>query len=138
MARYANVELDAGARLAPEADVPGGLGYAADTGYVCSTGFAAFDPAGLPAVLTAGHCTNDGAAQSATLHFQGVPAGLLGDFGFSQFGGTGNSPVLSPGDDSGPRQRRNRHRRDRKPPRRPGPAAGRHHLGGHRQNPGRT
>ncbi|MDR6414975.1 S1 family peptidase [Pseudarthrobacter sulfonivorans] len=102
VARYANVELDAGVRLAPEADVPGGLGYAADTGYICSTGFAAFDPAGLPAVLTAGHCTNDGAAQSATLHFQGVPAGLLGDFGFSQFGGTGNSPVLSPGDDADP------------------------------------
>ncbi len=102
VARYANVELDAGARLAPEADVPGGLGYAADTGYVCSTGFAAFDPAGLPAVLTAGHCTNDGAAQSATLHFQGVPAGLLGDFGFSQFGGTGNSPVLRPGDAADP------------------------------------
>lgn len=102
VARYANVELDAGARLAPEADVPGGLGYAADTGYICSTGFAAFDPAGLPAVLTAGHCTDDGTAQSATLEFEGVPAGLLGAFGFSQFGGTGNSSVLNPGNAADP------------------------------------
>jgi hypothetical protein len=102
VARYANVELDAGARLAPEAEVPGGLGYAADTGYVCSTGFSAFDPAGLPAVLTAGHCTDDGTAESATLHFQGLPAGLLGNFGFSQFGGTGNSTVLRPGNDADP------------------------------------
>ncbi len=102
VARYANVELDAGAPLAPEADVPGGLGYAADTGYICSTGFSAFDPAGLPAVLTAGHCTDDGAARSATLHFQGLPAGLLGNFGFSQFGGTGNSSVLRPGNVADP------------------------------------
>ncbi|MCU1434838.1 MAG: hypothetical protein JWR71_1563 [Pseudarthrobacter sp.] len=102
VARFANVALDAGARLAPEADVPGGLGYAADTGYVCSTGFAAFDPAGLPAVLTAGHCTNDGSAQSATLQFLGTPAGRLGDFGFSQFGGPGNTTVLRPGNSTDP------------------------------------
>jgi hypothetical protein len=102
VARYANVELDAGARLAPEADVPGGLGYEADTGYICSTGFSAFDPAGLPAVLTAGHCTDDGTAQSAKLHFLGTPAGMLGKFGFSQFGGAGNSPVLRPGNDNDP------------------------------------
>lgn len=98
VARYANVELDAGAPLAPEADVPGGLGYSADTGYVCSTGFSAFDPAGLPAVLSAGHCTSDGSAESATLEFLGTPAGRLGDFGFSQFGGPGNSTVLWSGD----------------------------------------
>lgn len=102
VARFTNVELDAGARLAPEADVPGGLGYAADTGYVCSTGFAAFDPAGLPAVLTAGHCTNDGSARSATLQFLGTPAGRLGDFGFSQFGGPGNTTVLRPGNSTDP------------------------------------
>lgn len=102
VARFTNVELDAGARLAPEADVPGGLGYAADTGYVCSTGFAAFDPAGLPAVLTAGHCTNDGSARSAALQFLGTPAGRLGDFGFSQFGGPGNTTVLRPGNSTDP------------------------------------
>jgi streptogrisin C len=102
VSRYANVILDAGARIAPQADVPGGLGYRADTGYSCSTGFSAFDPAGLPSLLTAGHCSNDGAAAAATLEFQGVPAGLLGRFGFSQFGGPGNSPVLRPGNDADP------------------------------------
>jgi streptogrisin C len=102
VARYANVELTAGDRLAPEADVPGGLGYAADTGYVCSTGFAAFDGSGVPAVLTAGHCTTDGSAASATLQFLGTPAGRLGDFGFSQFGGTGNSTILRPGNSTDP------------------------------------
>lgn len=96
VSRYANVSLDDGARLAPEADLPGGLGYRADN-WACSTGFSAFDPSGLPAVLTAGHCTNDGAAKSAILEFQGTPAGLLGQFGFSQFGGPANSPVLRPG-----------------------------------------
>ncbi|MCU1434161.1 MAG: hypothetical protein JWR71_886 [Pseudarthrobacter sp.] len=102
VARYANVELDAGTRLAPEADVAGGLGYSADTGYVCSTGFSAFSPAGLPAVLSAGHCTSDGAAASATLQFLGTPAGRLGDFGFSQFGGPGNSTVLRAGNAEDP------------------------------------
>ena len=96
VSRYANVELDGGTPLKSEADVPGGVGYQTDIGYVCSTGFSAFDPAGLPAVLTAGHCASDGAAKTATLEFQGVPAGLLGKFGFSQFGGPGNTRVLDP------------------------------------------
>lgn len=102
VARYANVELDGGAPLAPEADVPGGVGYIADTGWICSTGFSAFDPAGLPAVLTAGHCASDGAAKTADLTLQGVSAGLLGSFGFSQFGGPGNSRVLDPNTAAGP------------------------------------
>jgi streptogrisin C len=96
VARFANVELDGGAPLAPEADVPGGVGYVADTGWFCSTGFSAFDPAGLPAVLTAGHCASDGAAETATLEFPFTQAGPLGRFGFSQFGGPGNSWVLDP------------------------------------------
>ncbi|TPV52460.1 peptidase [Pseudarthrobacter phenanthrenivorans] len=94
VARFANVELDGGAPLGPEADVPGGVGYIADTGWVCSTGFSAFDPAGLPSVLTAGHCTSDGTAETAELEFQFDRTGLLGRFGFSQFGGPGNSPVV--------------------------------------------
>lgn len=97
VAQYANVELDAGTHLAPEADVPGGVGYIADTGdfgYVCSTGFSLFDPAGVPAVLSAGHCTYDGAAQTATLEFQLDRRELLGRFGFSQFGGPGNSRIV--------------------------------------------
>ena len=94
VSRYANVELDGGAPIKPEADVPGGTGYQTDIGFVCSTGFSAFDPAGVPAVLTAGHCASDGAAKTATLEFQFNKLGLLGKFGFSQFGGPGNSRVV--------------------------------------------
>jgi streptogrisin C len=102
VSRYANVELDGGAPLVPEKDVPGGVGYIADTGWVCSTGFSAFDPAGLPAVLTAGHCASDGAAETAELEFQFNRLGLLGSFGFSQFGGPGNSWLLDPNTAIGP------------------------------------
>ncbi|WP_286132827.1 S1 family peptidase [Arthrobacter sp. OY3WO11] len=104
VARFANVELDDGTPLAPEADVPGGVGYIADTGWICSAGFSAFDPAGLPAVLTAGHCASDGAAETAELEFQFNRTGPLGKFGFSQFGGPGNSPVLRPGSVNDPLQ----------------------------------
>lgn len=96
VARYANVVLDGGAPLKPEADVPGGVGYRTDNRAICSTGFSAFDPSGLPAVLTAGHCTDDGMATTAELLLQGVPAGPLGTFQFSQLGGPGNSRVLDP------------------------------------------
>lgn len=94
--RYANVVLDGAAPLKPEAGVPGGVGYQTDQQAICSTGFSAFDPAGLPTVLTAGHCADDGAAKTADLLFQGVPNGRLGDFEFSQYGGPGNSRVLNP------------------------------------------
>ncbi|MDQ0632700.1 streptogrisin C [Arthrobacter pascens] len=103
VARYANVKLDDGPALTPEADVVGGQGYFADTGEICSTGFSAFDPAGLPTILTAGHCADDGAAHQATLEFpQWNRAGLLGIFGFSQFGGPGNTPVSNPLDPQNP------------------------------------
>jgi hypothetical protein len=94
VARYANVELDGGAHLAPEAEVLGGEGYIADTGWVCSTGFSAFDPGGDPALLSAGHCASDGAAQATTREFQFNMLGPLGEFGFSQFGGPGNSRII--------------------------------------------
>lgn len=96
VSRYANVVLDGGAPLKPEADVPGGVGYQTDKQAICSTGFSAFDPAGLSTVLTAGHCADDGAAKTTALLFQGVPNGRLGDFVFSQYGGPGNSRVLNP------------------------------------------
>lgn len=95
-AKYANVELDGGAPLKPEADVPGGVGYQTDQQTICSTGYSAFDPAGIPSVLTAGHCTDDGVATTADLLLQGLPNGRLGTFEFSQFGGPGNSTVLNP------------------------------------------
>ena len=95
VSRYANVELDGGAPLMPESDVPGGVGYQTDQNWTCSTGFSAFDPAGLPSVLTAGHCGEDGASKTATL-LPLASDSLLGNFTFSQFGGPGNSPVLKP------------------------------------------
>lgn len=94
VAQYANVELDVGAHLAPEADVPGGVGYIADTGWICSTGFSAFDPGGDPAVLSAGHCASDGAAETAKLEFPFDAEEPSGQFGFSQFGGPGNSRIV--------------------------------------------
>ncbi|MET3175690.1 UNVERIFIED_ORG: streptogrisin C [Arthrobacter sp. UYCu721] len=103
VARYANVELDAGTPLAPQADLSGGQGYFTDIGQICSAGFSVFDPAGLPGVLTAGHCADDGAAATATVEFpQWNRGGLLGTFGFSQFGGPGNSTVLNPLDLANP------------------------------------
>ncbi|MDR7160032.1 hypothetical protein J2X42_002748 [Arthrobacter sp. BE255] len=102
VARFANVKLDAGTDLAPEADLVGGQGYFADTGEICSTGFSAFDPDGLPSVLTAGHCSDDGAAQQAALEFPAwTQAGPLGTFGFSQFGGPGNTSIVGDEDNPG-------------------------------------
>lgn len=101
VSRYANVELDGGAPLKPEADVPGGVGYQTDQNWTCSTGLSAFDPTGLPSVLTAGHCGEDGASKTATL-LPRASGSLLGNFVFSQFGGPGNSPVLNPKTPTGP------------------------------------
>lgn len=102
VSKYTNVVLDGAVPLKPEKDVPGGVGYRSDTGFTCSAGFSAFDPAGLPAVLTAGHCAEDGTAKTADLLLAGAPAGRLGSFAFNQFGGPGNSPVLDPNTPTGP------------------------------------
>lgn len=105
--QYANVVLESGEPLAPEEDFFGGQGYRIDGGVVCSAGFSAFSPDGKPVVLTAGHCADDGAARLAEVTLPaGDPAGgfaadnavtgELGTFGFSQFGGPGNSTVADP------------------------------------------
>ncbi|APX02778.1 S1 family peptidase [Arthrobacter sp. QXT-31] len=105
--QYANVVLESGEPLAPEEDFFGGQGYRIDGGVVCSAGFSAFSPVGEPLVLTAGHCADDGAARLAEVTLPaGDPAGgfladnavtgKLGTFGFSQFGGPGNSWVADP------------------------------------------
>ena len=105
--RYANVELEQGSPVTTEADVFGGEGFAVDRRTICSTGFGAFNAAGLPVVLTAGHCAEDGTARIAELEpptsataggSSPLPRTLapLGSFGFSQFGGLNNSPVLDP------------------------------------------
>ena len=63
VSRYANVQLEKGAAVKTEDDIFGGQGYFVDNMVRCSTGFSAFGPTGLPLVLTAGHCTQDGSAQ---------------------------------------------------------------------------
>ena len=62
MARYANVALEQGSRIKTEEDFFGGQGVVIDNRTICSAGFGAFSPAGLPLVLTAGHCADDGTA----------------------------------------------------------------------------
>lgn len=102
VAKYANVRLEEGDPIAAEEDLFGGQGYYVDRTWVCSAGYSAFSPAGAPLVLTAGHCADDGAARLAEVAIPaGEPAGgstapvgvtgILGTFGFSQFGGPNNS-----------------------------------------------
>ncbi|QCB96522.1 trypsin-like serine protease [Arthrobacter sp. PAMC25564] len=104
VARYANVHLEKGDPIKTEEDLYGGQGYVIDQMAICSAGFGAFSPAGLPEVLTAGHCAGDGPAKKAadleppTASTAGGaitplarPLAPLGTFGFSQFGGLNNS-----------------------------------------------
>ena len=106
VSRYANVQLEEAPPATTEADVFGGEGYVIDASpfrTICSTGFSAFSPTGLPLVLTAGHCAEDGTARvigvepPASSTAGGAAAPLpgtldpLGTFGFSQFGGPSNS-----------------------------------------------
>ncbi|MFB2599550.1 hypothetical protein ACEXQE_17300 [Herbiconiux sp. P17] len=92
-------------------DVVGGAGYLAyetpesTLASLCSIGFSAWTPAGDPAVISAGHCTEDGARVLSDLTLPtGDPAGggrsenedvtvtqALGTLGFSQYGGPGNT-----------------------------------------------
>ena len=112
VARYANVALEKGARIATEEDFFGGQGYIIDGRTVCSAGFGAFSPAGEPLVLTAGHCAEDGAAKQTEIENpagapaaggagSGAAAGTLGAFGFSQFGGPDNSKLAADGTNVG-------------------------------------
>jgi hypothetical protein len=112
VARYANVQLEKGAAIKTEQDFFGGQGYIIDGRTVCSAGFGAFSPAGGPLVLTAGHCAADGSAKQAMIEDpagapaaggagSGAAAGILGTFGFSQFGGPGNSKVAADGSNVG-------------------------------------
>jgi hypothetical protein len=104
VARYANVRLQKGTPIKTEEDLFGGQGYVVDQLVLCSAGFGAFTPEGLPVVLTAGHCAGDGPAKkSADFETPSAaaaggattpltrPLAPLGTFGFSQFGGLNNS-----------------------------------------------
>lgn len=93
-------------------DVVGGAGYLSLQGTsiesACSIGFTGWTPEREPALITAGHCTNDGGFDNIALSIPSEqPAhlgdgagndqwldndtGILGQFGFSQFGGPGNA-----------------------------------------------
>ena len=116
VAQYTNVKLEKGAAVKTEGDLLGGQGYYADNTAICSAGFSAFSPAGLPLVLMAGHCTADGLARQAAVEPPGwapasgpgaatpqprPPLAPLGTFGFSQFGGPGNSAAAPDGSVAG-------------------------------------
>lgn len=104
--QYPNVsilEVEGPATVSAHNDVLGGMGYGSELGpevySVCSTGFNGFNGEGARAVLSAGHCTRDGqtskvamAEHSAPDAFEGFGA-ALGSFGFSQFGGPGNTEL---------------------------------------------
>ena len=103
-------EHDGQAKPAAETDIYDGMGYALspDGNFagqigICSIGFNAWDKAGNDAIITAGHCTNDGRQKvAAVLEHSAVNepssiSNLLGKVGFNQFGMAGNKGV-SPDD----------------------------------------
>jgi hypothetical protein len=103
-------EIEGGLKALADTDVVGGAGYLAggpstgDQAGLCSVGFSAWDPEGNPAVVSAGHCTLDGAFEQALLTLPsgdtaggGDPEGddvdvtyPLGNIGFSQYGAVDN------------------------------------------------
>lgn len=109
-ASYTNVTIKAADGPADAfADVTNGQGYVGVVGQMmaaCSIGWNGFNATGAPAVLSAGHCTEDGAAVQTALTdptkepAEGgpgyVPTMLLGTFGASQFGGPNNTPATAP------------------------------------------
>ncbi|GAA1878402.1 hypothetical protein GCM10009715_26360 [Paeniglutamicibacter psychrophenolicus] len=105
--QFVNVTFEASkgpAKAADASDVLGGMGYGAPFGApgsyaLCSIGFNGFNGAGEAAAISAGHCTHDGAIKDVQIIEHDAPndpSGIgsdLGTFGFSQFGGPGNSGI---------------------------------------------
>lgn len=107
--QYTKVTIEAADGPASPAyanDVLGGMAYGALVGEVgsqllamCSVGFSGFNPEGAPAAISAGHCVQEGDVSKVKIIEQAgpdIPIALgadFGTFGFSQFGGPGNSPV---------------------------------------------
>lgn len=101
-AAYSNVKIeqsgiDALTTFADENSVLNGSGYVIPTGGtsvgLCSVGFAGFNPAGADAVITAGHCANDGTASATRVEIpsaaEEVTVGdALGVFGTYSYNGT--------------------------------------------------
>ena len=114
-AKFSNVTVVPGEEIKPLAadEVVGGAGYMSldaegNINGACSIGFTAWNPAGAPSLVSAGHCqteVQDGAnpsvltalSQPSTDEAVGGPGfvpldgEVLGEFSWSQFGGPGNS-----------------------------------------------
>ena len=101
---FAPSEKDGNGAAKPGAneDIYGGMGYAiGQNGQApasrCSIGFNAWDASGKNAILSAGHCTEDGSMTDTYVLEANAPndflgyTDALGTFGFAQFGGPGNS-----------------------------------------------
>lgn len=74
----------------PQVDILGGEGWGGLTEMPrCSIGFAAFGPDGRQAMLTAGHCSDDGAIREARWELD--PTYSLGVLAFTQFGSAGDA-----------------------------------------------
>ncbi|NAZ17682.1 trypsin-like serine protease [Glutamicibacter soli] len=102
------VEGSGPAKTTAADDYFGAMGYLTDrsgqpapTMRICSTGFNAWSPAGEDAIITAGHCAEDGQTKVVGIAEQTEPNVLeaigvpVGEFGFSQFGGPNNSGIPS-------------------------------------------
>lgn len=96
-------KADGPAKPAAANDVLGGMGYGAQTSptsvSLCSIGFNGFNAAGQKAAISAGHCEHDGDITKVNIMEHTAPNKFedigdpLGTFGFSQFGGPGNTSV---------------------------------------------
>ena len=103
---YGNVAFLPPAEARASDELVGGQGYMMEVEgglSACSFGFSAFSPEGDPAILSAGHCTGDSSVTDVALSTPSSdPAnggegyeqfgGVIGQFGFSQFGGPGHTP----------------------------------------------
>lgn len=111
-AKYGNVVVESASGPASgfASDLTNGQGIVAlnddlTAGGTCSIGWNGFNKTGQPAVITAGHCTGDDLLTQVLLSDpeqdpattadpkSGRLLGPLGTFGFSQFGGPGNTPT---------------------------------------------
>lgn len=94
-AKYANVEIVENVdpvEATDASEVVGGAGYVDDQNYLCSVGFSAWSPSGDPAVITAGHCSED---LEGTQTYLTVPSQEPGHTGAEP--GTGGIPYAELG-----------------------------------------
>ena len=104
-AQYRNVNVVADKApalksLADENTILNGSGYLIPTNLgvgACSVGFTGFNASGADAIISAGHCADDGAATEAWVEIPSeeeafIPGDRLGTFGAYSFNGTVDAP----------------------------------------------